>query len=413
MASFGLTANFITPYALTMQATTQQIGYLSSLPNFANMLIQLFAPLISERIGSRKSLLVWSVFVQALLWLPILLIPFIFHANLVWWLIGFVTLSTAAGGMIGPPWSSMIADLTPPALRGRYFGVRTWITNLMALVFSFVSAGLLQFLTGNTRLAFAIIFAGAGISRMVSCYYVTQVAEPKPALSVNTHRESIPQIAKGLWSTNIGRFIIFAFFMTLAQNIDAPFFSVYLLRGLKINYINYQVINATMAIVPTFVAVWWGRRAGRAGNLKVLHITALMIPFVSFLWLVSPNVVWLCSVQIYSGFVWAGFNLCIGLFIWDAAPQDNRSRFIALFGGLNALGITLGALIGGNLGPHLPEISGSYFLTLFLIAGVVKLLVVLGLFRRISEVRYVPSTKTSELLFGGLKSMTAKWLRKT
>ena len=376
------------------------------------MLIQLFAPLISERIGSRKSLLVWSVFVQALLWLPILLIPFIFHANLVWWLIGFVTLSTAAGGMIGPPWSSMIADLTPPALRGRYFGVRTWITNLMALVFSFVSAGLLQFLTGNPRLAFAIIFAGAGISRMVSCYYVTQVAEPKPALSVNPHRESIPQIAKGLWSTNIGRFIIFAFFMTLAQNIDAPFFSVYLLRGLKINYINYQVINATMAIVPTFVAVWWGRRAGRAGNLKVLHITALMIPFVSFLWLVSPNVVWLCSVQIYSGFVWAGFNLCIGLFIWDAAPQDNRSRFIALFGGLNALGITLGALIGGNLGPHLPEISGSYFLTLFLIAGVVKLLVVLGLFRRISEVRYVPSTKTSELLFGCLKSMTAKWLRK-
>ena len=413
MASFGLTANFITPYALTMQATTQQIGYLSSLPNFANMLIQLFAPLISERIGSRKSLLVWSVFVQALLWLPILLIPFIFHTNLVWWLICFVTLSTAAGGMIGPPWSSMIADLTPPALRGRYFGVRTWITNLVALIFSFVSAGLLQFLTGNTRLAFAIIFAGAGISRMVSCYYVTQVAEPKPALSVNTQRKSILQIAKGLWSTNIGRFIIFAFFMTLAQNIDAPFFSVYLLRGLKINYINYQVINATAAIVPTFVAVWWGKRADRAGNLKVLHITAMMIPFVSFLWLVSPNVIWLCSVQIYSGFVWAGFNLCIGLFIWDAAPQDNRSRFIALFGGLSALGITLGALIGGNLGPHLPEISGSYFLTLFLIAGVVKLLVVLGLFRRISEVRNVPSIKTPELLFGGLKSRTAKWLRKT
>jgi predicted MFS family arabinose efflux permease len=201
--------------------------------------------------------------------------------------------------------------------------------------------------------------------------------------------------------------------MTLAQNIDAPFFSVYLLRGLKINYINYQVINATAAIVPTFVAVWWGKRAGRAGNLKVLHITALMIPFVSFLWLVSPNVVWLCSVQIYSGFVWAGFNLCIGLFIWDAAPQDNRSRFIALFGGLNALGITLGALIGGNLGPHLPEISGSYFLTLFLIAGFVKLLVVFGLFRRISEVRNVQPVKINELLFGGLKSKTAKWLRKT
>ena len=223
MASFGLTANYITPYALTMQATTQQIGYLTSLPNFASMLIQLFAPLISERVGSRKSLLVWSVLVQALLWFPILLIPFVFHNNLIWWLVGFVTLSTAAGGLIGPPWSSMIADLAPPALRGRYFGLRTWITNLVALIFSFISAGLLQLLTGNTRLAFALIFAGAGISRMVSCYYVTQVAEPKPVLPVNIHRESILEIARGLWSTNIGRFIIFAFFMTLAQNIDAPF----------------------------------------------------------------------------------------------------------------------------------------------------------------------------------------------
>lgn len=404
MASFGLTANYLTPYALTMQATTQQIGYLTSLPNFANMLIQLFAPLISERVGSRKSLLVWSVLVQALLWFPILLIPFVFHHNLIWWLVGFVTLSTAAGGLIGPPWSSMIADLAPPALRGRYFGFRTWITNLVSLIFSFISAGLLQLLTGNTRLAFAIIFAGAGISRMVSCYYVTQVAEPKPVLPVNIHRESILQIARGLWSTNIGRFIIFAFFMTLAQNIDAPFFSVYLLRALNINYINYQVINAMVAIVPIFVSVWWAKRADIAGNLKILHITALMIPFVSFLWLASPNVVWLSAVQVYSGFAWAGFNLCIGLFIWDAAPQDNRIRFVALFGALNALGITLGSLIGGNLGPHLPEISGSYFLTLFLLAGAIKLLVVLGLFRRISEVRNLPSVKTSELLFRDFKS---------
>jgi hypothetical protein len=70
---------------------------------------------------------------------------------------------------------------------------------------------------------------------------------------------------------------------------------------------------------------------------------------------------------------------------------------------MNALGITLGALIGGNLAPHLPKISGSYFLTLFLIAGIVKFLVVLGLFRRISEVRDVLPVKTTELLFSGLR----------
>ena len=60
-AAFGLTGAFITPYALTMKATTQQIGYLASVPNFMNMLVSLLAPMISERAGSRKALIVPTV----------------------------------------------------------------------------------------------------------------------------------------------------------------------------------------------------------------------------------------------------------------------------------------------------------------------------------------------------------------
>jgi len=94
-----LTGAYITPFALSMQATTQQIGFLTSLPNFMNMLTALFTPMISERLGSRKTLLVSSVFVQALMWLPMLLIPYIFHTNQVWWLIAFVSLSTITGAL--------------------------------------------------------------------------------------------------------------------------------------------------------------------------------------------------------------------------------------------------------------------------------------------------------------------------
>jgi hypothetical protein len=73
----------------------------------------------------------------------------------------------------------------------------------------------------------------------------------------------------------------------------------------------------------------------------------------------------------------------------------------------------MGSLIGGNLGPYLPKISGSYFLTLFLVAGIVKLIVVLGLFRRISEVRNVQPIKATELLFGDLNptALVAWWRR--
>jgi len=67
----------------------------------------------------------------------------------------------------------------------------------------------------------------------------------------------------------------------------------------------------------------------------------MMLPFISMLWLVNSGVVWLCATQVYSGFAWAGFNLCAGLFIWDAAPQENRTRYITLFSALGALGLPL------------------------------------------------------------------------
>jgi predicted MFS family arabinose efflux permease len=236
------------------------------------------------------------------------------------------------------------------------------------------------------------------------------MSEPHPTLSRTVQQESLPQMARNLFSTNIGRFIFFVFFLNLAQNIAAPFFSPYLLSELKVSYINYQIINATAVIITILTVVWWGRRADKAGNIKILHASAIMIIFVSILWLFNSSVVWLCATQVYSGFAWAGFNLCAGLFIWDAAPQENRTRYISLFAGLSALGLTLGSLIGGDAGPYLPKISGSYYLSIFLLSGIVKLIVVAGLFRRISEVRSVQAIKTTELLFGGLRpEALANW----
>jgi MFS family permease len=396
-----------------MQATTQQIGYLTSIPNFATMLVLLWTPLLSERARSRKAFIIPIDLFLCLLWLPILAIPFLFHTNQLWWLIIFVTLSTVAGNIIGAPWSAMMADLVPPEIRGSYFGLRNGIGNLVTLVFSFVAGGLLQIFTGNTRLAFVFIFAGALVGRLISLYFLSLTPDPRPALSQNTPRESIPQIARGLFSTNIGRFIVFTVFLNLSQNIASPFFSVYLLNTLKVSYINYQIINSIPTVVTMLIIAWWGKHANRFGNIKVLHITAMMLPFISMLWLVNSGVVWLCATQVYSGFAWAGFNLCAGLFIWDAAPQENRTRYITLFSALGALGFTIGALIGGNLGPHLPQIKGSYFLTLFLLSGVLRLIVVLGLFRRISEVRNVQSVKTSELLFNDLRprALAKMWQR--
>ncbi len=156
------------------------------------------------------------------------------------------------------------------------------------------------------------------------------------------------------------------------------------------------------------MVTWWGVRSDRAGSVKVLRITAYMIPFVPALWAVNHSVYWMVFVQVYSGFAWAGFNLCAGLFVYDTSPQENRARYIALYGALGSVGAMLGSLIGGNLGPHLPPVSGSYFLTLFLLSGALRMVVVLALARQLSEVRDVEPVRTAELLFGGMRAAVAR-----
>ena len=396
----GLTQNYITPYALAMDATTTQVGFLTAIPYLAMILMQLIAPTLTERAGSRKRFILAGAFLHGLIWLPILLIPFIFHTHQVWWLILFVTLCVAFDSMGNAPWNSMMADIVPEEVRGRYFSFRTRISALVALVLSFAAGGILQLLTKNIFLAFSMIFTGALISRFFSAWFLSQMIEP-PVVPSKSKRASILQLSRTLGSTNIGKFIIFNALFTFTANLASPFFSVYMLSDLKFNYLTYFIATAIPTLVTLLCIPFWGKVVDRNGNVKVLRVTMLFIPLLPILWLVSKNAYYLCGVQVLSGFAWAGCNLAVSLFLYVATRAENRTRYIALNNVLMFSGVSLGALLGGILAPHVPLILMNNLLTIFLISGVARILVVLIFLPRISEVRPVAEASVSEILFGG------------
>jgi MFS family permease len=395
----GLTQNYITPYALTMKATTQQIGLLTSVPNFTMAAAQFVAPTLSERMGSRKGFILPLVLMHALMWLPILLIPYLFQTHQVWWLIAFMTLSTAFDSAVNPAWGSMMADLVPRQMRGRYFGLRNRITAFVSMTLSYAAGGILQLLTGNTDLAFTIIFIGAMASRLVSFYFLSRMYEPLSPATEKRGHESTLKIARGLFSTNIGMFIMLCALMTFSATVAGPFFSPYMLHDLHMSYIVYTALNSVTGLATVGFMTWWGKRIDRAGSIKVLKITSLFVPFVPLGWLPSHSLWWLAIMQVFSGFAWAGFQLSSGVFIFDATPPQNRTRYIAVYNSLIYLGASVGALVGGVVTPLLPPIMGSPFLSIFAVSGAARLAVALFFLRRIKEVRKVPQIEASELLF--------------
>jgi len=112
---YSIGDSFITPFALFLQATTFQIGILSSFIGIVGPLAQLRSTHILEN-HDRKKAVVLFAFLQALIWLPILLLGFMFVKNiLIDWLpialIIFYGIYIAFGAIISPLWFSWMGDI--------------------------------------------------------------------------------------------------------------------------------------------------------------------------------------------------------------------------------------------------------------------------------------------------------------
>jgi MFS family permease len=396
-AMLGLTESYIVPFALALRATTAHVGLLVSIPHLIMALSQLTTPGMVARASSRKAFILPVVLVHALLWLPILLIPYIFPGDKIWWLIGLITLSAVFGSLGNPAWGSIMADLVPEGQRGRYFGLRGRVCGFVALVFSFVAGAVLQQVTGNPFLGFSAIFGGAMLFRLVSWYFISRMHEPSITRVKKDHVRLITIVRK-LRTSNLGRFTIYVSSINMVTCLASPFFSVYMLRDLNFSYLTYVAVNATATIANLIFLTFWGKRTDRAGNIKIVKITSLLIPLVPLLWIINHHLYFLIPVQILSGFAWSGFNLASGNFLYDAAPRENRTQYIALFNATNGIAICLGSLVGGYLAPHLPHLLDNNLLALFLISGILRGAVAISLSRTFSEVRRVPKVGTLDLL---------------
>src|SRR3989338_6483772 len=118
----GLITDYISPYALALKATASSIGVLSAVPNLDSSLVQLKSADITEKLKSRKKTINIFVLLHTLMFLPIILIPYLFKSQPVLFLIIFVMLLNSLNALASPAWSSLMSDYVPYKKRGSYFG---------------------------------------------------------------------------------------------------------------------------------------------------------------------------------------------------------------------------------------------------------------------------------------------------
>ncbi len=383
----GIIEYYLVPYALFLGATTQQVGFLVALPHLLASIFQLFTVRAVQLAGSRLGFIIRAAALQAALLIPLAVLSFFPARGNISLLILLTIVFRVLGNLVATVWGSLVSDYLPAEKRGYYFGWRSQIVGV-ASVATVGLAGTWLYVMKRLfpALSFLLLFLCASLLRFLSVFLLSKMTDLPVHLSPDDDFTFF-MFLRRFKESNFVKYVFYVSSMMFVTFLAAPYFSVYMLRDLRFNYLSYTGVQLASVMAGLVTYPLWGKHADLVGNVRILKVTGLLIPSIPLLWLLSHHPAYLMAVEAFSGFVWGGFMLCATNFVYDSVSPRKRVRCLGYFNLMNGVAIFGGASLGGFLAGRLPPVGGFSLLTLFCLSGMFRLLVHCVLSSRFEEVR--------------------------
>src|SRR6185436_2023505 len=405
----GSGEQYLSAFALLLHASPFQLSVLSALPQLIGMGAQLVSVKLLQWFPHRKVLISAGTIGQAFAWIPIVLLPLLLPQWGPWLLVGGAAAYFACAHFTMPAWNSLIADWLDQHERGAYFARRAQIIAILSF-FALCGAGWLLSLWQDSTMAwwgFVVIFALAGSARILSALALSPVQD----VHQTAHQEAQQGFRRFLrqnMTKDFSRFLLFSSLMHASVLIAGPFFVLYILQDIHLSYFGYGGWLAAGLLGQLLTLQAWGQFGDRFGNKALLSITGFTVPILPMLYLVSTNVGFLLVVNFLGGVIWAGLALGLQNYVFDSVRPEDRAKAVALYSTVNAIGWSVGALLGSWLVESLPvriEWAGvilqpaSNLPFVFFLSGVLRLLVSFSLLGTFHETRQVERVPRQQLLW--------------
>ncbi|MDD2648856.1 MAG: MFS transporter [Eubacteriales bacterium] len=378
-----------------MKADDFQLGLIAAIPVFANCL-QLVASGILERRRNRRFMFLFFGLVGRFFWIPIGLIPILLPAAApivkIACLIFCVAMVSGGNSFVNISFASLMADLVPMRIRGRYFTARQSISLISSVLSGLLAAWVVDRF-GQDGYIFVFIFAGVmGMADIASFFFVDF---PKMYSDDSPKKESfITMLLAVFRDKKFMGVVIFFTSWCFSASIANPFYNVYMLNNLGMSYTDITLMNQITASIMTVLFVSrWGRPIDEYGNKPVVKFAGLICCVFPLLWLImSKSRLWMIVLMnALQGLFWPAVDIGQQNLYLSESPEKNRSMYLAVFFVVyNLVGVSLANALGGALlkGPFTAmeglgfTIMGeaiTRYQYLFLLAVVLRIFVVMGL----------------------------------
>ena len=380
---FNLTSGaFLAGYASFLGAGDSFNGIIGAIPVLAGV-IQLLSPIYFERVEKRKLQVSILNFLHRFILGLMVFIPLIFFDNtprlLVLSIIYFI--AYLAVSFANPATSGLIIDLVPGNIRGKYFGKRESIVIASGMIVSLIMGKVMDtFKSGNNEYGgFVVTFSIILLLSFANFFFWTMIKEPQLKRSRTTFR--IKQIiTMPLKNAGFKKVVIFFVLYNIGLQIAGPFFSVYMVTGLKLEYTYIMLMGVLSTIVNVILVRIWGRIADSRSWDYVLKYSILLLGISHFTWFFvnqSTGSLLIPLLHMTSGVAWAGIGISTFNIQFIYSPEEGRTVYIGFNAALGGLVGFLGTLVGSvllvifeSMGLHILNFKFGGMQMLFSISGI-------------------------------------------
>lgn len=343
----------------TLGASMLTVGLIEGIAESTALIVKVFSGALSDYLGKRKGLALLGYAMGALSK------PLFAVASSTGLVLGARFIDRIGKGIRGAPRDALVADITPPELRGAAYGLRQSLDTVGAFVGPLLAVGLMLAWQNDFRAVFWVALIPGLLAVMV---LLLGVREPQPAPDARrgnpVTRENLLRLGTRYWWV-----VIIGASFTLARFSEA--FLVLRAQQAGIAMALVPLVMVAMNVVYAASAYPFGLLSDRVSHVRLL-IAGLLV-------LIAADVALSLSthfVALFTGIALWGIHMGItqGLLaamVADAAPADLRGTAFGFFNLMSGVAMLAASVIAGllwdNYGAASTFVAGAGFAALTLL----------------------------------------------
>ena len=321
----------------TLGVSVLAVGVIEGIAESTALISKVFSGALSDYLGRRKGLAVLGYAMGAFTK------PVFALAQGVGAVVAARFIDRVGKGIRGAPRDALIADITPPAIRGAAFGLRQSLDTVGAFVGPLLATGLMLAWANDFRAVFWVAVIPGLLAVALLAFGIREPARDVPARPVNPiTREALARLGRGYWWV-----VVVGAVFTLARFSEAFLVLRAAQAGVALAWV--PLVMVAMNVVYAASAYPFGKLSDAIGH-RALLMAGMAVLMAADVVLARAD----SWVQLGLGVALWGVHLgmtqgLLAAMVADASPQELRGTAYGLFNLLSGMAMLASSVVAGLL----------------------------------------------------------------